>query len=222
MRRISTLAGTAAVATLATVAFSPSAQAATVGSCNLVVPAQVRISSPFQQITASVTGTCTRYGSNFDAYWDAVGAASLSDSLWFNGPTTKWDVHSYTALGVRTWKPGDSIEWQTLQKFTQNAPKTDIRAGSWSSLRASRSGSKVTLSANGTRWSTSWEKPIAHQTTATIQYRNAGSSTWNTLKTQSVNGAFSYSYKTSATRDYRVTYNASKYIWAATSPTVRK
>lgn len=224
MRRMSTLAGTAALATLATVAFSPSAQAATIGSCRLVVPAQVRIVGPYQHVKPTVTGTCTSYASSLSASWDGYASTGFEDFLWFDQKVSDdWDIYDWHPFGTVTWRPSGASEDVNYDEFTQNTPTTTVRLGSWTSLKAVRSGSRVTLTSTGTRYATTVQKRIPWQTTATLQYRPVGTTTWKTLKkATATKGALTYSYTSKAARDYRVSYAGGTTIWSSTSSTVRK
>lgn len=179
--------------------------------------------SPYQLVQPTVTGGCAYYASDLSAAWSGYTSQGQEDYVWFyNSSRETWDIYDSRTLGTVTWRPAGADESRTYNSFTQNSPTTDIRVGSWSSLYASRYGTQVNVWGNASRYSTYWQKPIAWQTTATIQYRNVGSTTWNTLKTVSINGSYKYTYYTSAQRDYRVVFAGTQYIWSNTSTTVRK
>lgn len=216
-------AGATALATFAAVAVAPTADAAVIGSCRLVVPSTVRITSSYQHITPTVTGGCSYYASSLFAVWSGYTSQGAEDSLYFDRSGSQhWDVYDWHSLGRVTWRPEGADESINYNEFTQNSPTTDVRLGSWSTIKATRSGTSVTLSSNGARWSSYWGKPIAFETSASFQYKDVGSSTWRTLVTKSVKGSASYSYRTSATRDYRVVYSTTATTWGVTSNTARK
>ena len=212
-----------AVAGVALVASAvPAAHADVVGNCQLRVPASVRVSTPYQHISPSVSGTCAGYANSLYALWDLYSAAGWEDYVDFDYALTgSWDVYDDVRLGRWTWRPGGALEEATGNEFTQNAPATEIRVGSWTRMTASRSGSMVNLWVNGNRYSTMYDKPIPWQTTATIQYRNVGSSSWQTLTSRSVSGGFTFRASAPVTRDYRVVYAGSPTIWGSTSSVVR-
>ena len=224
MRRMSTLAGTAALATLATAAFSPSAQAATSGTCRLVVPAQVRIVGPYQAVKTTLSGTCTSYASSVFATWTGYTSQGAEDGVLFDSVTSDyWDIYGWHTPGVVSWREAWATEQNNWNEFTPNTPTTTVRLGSWTSLKAVRSGSRVTLTSTGTRYATTVQKRIPWQTTATLQYRPVGTTTWKTLKkATATKGALTYSYTSKAARDYRVSYAGGTTIWSSTSSTVRK
>lgn len=134
-----TVSSAAAVAILASIAFSPTAQADVIGSCRLVVPATVRIQSPYQHISASVTGGCSysQYSQYLYAAWDGYTSAGMEDFLWFNQSTVDaWDIDDSHTLGLVTWRPDSAASWNEnsdspYNEFTQNAPTSDIRLGRW-------------------------------------------------------------------------------------------
>ena len=217
------MAAVAAAVTGTTLGLAPTAHADVIGSCTLNVPSQVRVVGHYQHIVAKVSGGCSFYAANLSASWDGYTTNGMDDFLWFDQRTTEdWDVYDFHTLGRVTWRPSSAGEDATYNEFTQNTPVTDIRVGSWASIGASRSGTRVNLWGNGTRYSPSWGKNIAWQSTATIQYRAVGSSTWRTLTSLKVNGGFKYSYTTSAVREYRVQYAGTSSVWPASSSTVKK
>lgn len=119
MRRMSTLAGTAALATLATVAFSPSAQAATSGTCRLVVPAQVRIVGPYQAVKTTLSGTCTSYASSVFATWTGYTSQGAEDGVLFDSVTSDyWDIYDWHTLGVVSWREAWATEQNNWNEFT--------------------------------------------------------------------------------------------------------
>lgn len=228
MRRSIRLAGALALTTLATVALSPAshASAAVIGSCRVSVPSQIRISGPYQHVTAKLDGGCAlpdRVG-NTGAAWTGYTSSGASEFLYFDGAASDdLDLYDWnTTLGVMSWRPEGAYERVNYDEYTQNAPKTEIRLGSWTALKASRSGSKVTFSGNGVRYSATYQQNLPWETVATISYRNVGSSTWVNLKSLKVRGSFTWTTTSSRARDYRVYYAGTPQIWPSTSGTVRK
>ncbi len=198
------------------------------GSCNLVAPTTARVIKGNSSLPVSVTGGCALHPMDF-AVWELSGAVQDSevafDTVFFIGSyRTTWDTSNLSPLGTRAWVGYGAADTND-HEYSQNAPKTTTKVGSWAGLQTKRSGNKITLDSRAVRFATSldYNIPWAGQG-ATIQYRTVGSSIWTNLKlaTTDSRGAISYSYTTTATRDYRVIYNEAAYIWGATSPTSRR
>ncbi|MBO1755085.1 hypothetical protein [Allobranchiibius sp. CTAmp26] len=199
------------------------------GSCSLVVPAAVRVVRPGTAVPVRVTGGC------------AVSAHPSTIAGWYIGPErapvdyisfdfsnrSSWEVFSFTPLGTRTWL-GDvafDADSENERDYAQNAPRTTVKVGSWAGLSSSRKGNTVTLSTRVVRYSTSRDENIVWAgENGVIQYRAVGGTAWTALKniTSSAKGTASYTYTSSAARDYRVVYGETTYVWGATSPTSRR
>lgn len=193
----------------------------TIGSCSLVVPATARVVQDYFQLPVRVTGGCAISDLPWAA-WIIGSSDDPRDFIVFSGERSSvWELFNDTPLGVRTWRPDGAFNNPFTAQYTQNSPTTTVKVGSWASLTASRSGSKVTINTRAVRYATSLDRNIAWAgNPVTIQYRAKGASTWNTLRNATTNsaGAVQYSYTTSATREYRAVYAGTPYIWEATTP----
>lgn len=96
----------------------------------------------------------------------------------------------------------------------------DVRAMSWGYLATSRSGSTVNLTVRGLRfWTSTGSNGNWAGAKGVIQYRDAGSSTWKSLKNVVTDGTGhdAYAYTTSAKRSYRVLFPNQPTIWGSVS-----
>lgn len=194
------------------------------GTCKLIVPTTARVVGSYQQIPVSITNGCVLHPEPF-AVWYIGNEEDPKDFIFFiDEKRTTWDMFSDTPLGKRTWRAGGAFD-AADHEYLQNTPQTTVKVGSWAGVQTTRSGNKVTIKPRSVRYATSLDRniPWAGQS-GMIQYRAAGASSWTDLKSvvNNASGTTSYTYTTSATRDYRVVYNEATYIWGATSPTSRR
>ncbi|AKU17595.1 hypothetical protein VV02_19995 [Luteipulveratus mongoliensis] len=192
-----------------------------IGSCYLVVPATARVVQPYSPIAIRLTGGCA-ISDRPNAAWTVGPDDRAYDFAYFDHARTgTWNLFVDTPLGKRTWKGNFAYTYDETAQYTQNAPVTTVKVGSWAGLSTSRSGSKVTINTRTVRYSTSYQQPIAWAgATGWIQFKAKGASTWKTIKNVTTNssGTYAYSYTNSGTGDYRVVYAEAAYIWGATSP----
>jgi hypothetical protein len=213
---MTTLAGTPAIA-------EPSSVNA--GTCSVVVPNRVAISTPYRGIPVRLASNCASAGvvyASWDGYHPTQGWEAI---LIFDESTSDiWDLYDWEDLGRWTWRPGSA--WDAdYDDVAQNTPYTDIKLASWTALTATRSGTKVTLNVSVARYAYSLDKFVSWAgAVGQIQYRVPGTTTWQPLKsvTASSTGKYTYAYTTSAVREYRVYFPATAYIWNVASPTVRR
>ena len=227
IRHIAAAATVPAIAALTVAVAAPAQAAPTYGSCSLVVPSTARVVKGGTQVPVRLTGGCT-LNTVDPAVWALSGSPDTEagvDMVYFSKSNrSTWQGWSNSPLGTRTWE-GLGATDTNGHKYSQNAPKTTTKVGSWAGLQTKRSGNTITLDSRAVRYATSLNYNIAWAGQgATIQYRTVGSSIWTNLKLATTNssGAISYSYTTTAKRDYRVVYNEATYIWGATSPTSRR
>ncbi len=195
------------------------------GSCKLLVPRTARVVQDLYEVPVSVTGGCALHPGPTAIWYVGRNIEDSTDGIFFDGAKrSTWDLYYDTPLGTRTWTGLGAID-DNDNEYSQDAPKTTVKVGSWAGLQTKRSGNKITLNSRAVRYATSldYNIPWAGQG-GVIQYRTVGSSIWTNLKLFTTNsaGATSYSYTTTAKRDYRVLYNEAAYIWGATSPTSRR
>ena len=201
----------------------PATSTAPYGTCKLVVPSTIRLDRAGYFGYIGLTGGCALHP-GISAAWFAGG-----DTFTGSNYTVLFDhddafLGGNDTLGVLSWKGWFAFDDQG-HTYTQDTPQTTIKVGSWAGLQTSRSGSKVTINTRAVRYATSLDKNIPWAgETGVIQYRPKGGTAWTSLKSFSTNsaGATSYSYTSTATRDYRAVYTEQPYIWGATSPTSQR
>ncbi|UIJ33960.1 hypothetical protein [Allobranchiibius sp. GilTou73] len=203
----------------------PHAAGSSYGTCSLVPPARVRVVQQFALFNNRLTGGCVLHNGP-SAIWyigDSLGQ-SISSVLFDHETSGVAPLFAETPLGQQTWKGWIAFDAEG-HNYTQNTPTTTFKVGSWAGLQTSRSGSKVTIDTRAVRYATSldYNIPWANET-GVIQYRAKGGSAWTSLKSFTTNsaGATSYSYTSTATRDYRAVYTEQSTIWGATSPTSQR
>ncbi|MBO1767710.1 MULTISPECIES: hypothetical protein [unclassified Allobranchiibius] len=212
------------------------------GTCRLVVPATARVVRPGTAVPVRVTGGCALHAdSSTLAGWYVGTSDNPSDYIFFDfSNRATWELYSFTPLGTRTWRGDGALDADAASApgegsdptsggssgddagYAQNAPRTTVKVGSWAGLSTSRKGNTVTLRTRVIRYSTGRDEniPWAGQV-GVIQYRASGATKWTALKNVRSNaaGVASYSYTSSAARDYRVVYGEAQYVWGTTSPT---
>ncbi|MEO8850286.1 MAG: hypothetical protein ABI360_01025 [Allobranchiibius sp.] len=203
------------------------------GTCSLVVPAKVKVQENFFAVPVRTTGGCTLHpglkaiwyvGQDLPSSNEGVLFENTYRSDWLVIGSTFGDSYetiSPTPLGTRTWRGFAAVDAQN-HSYTQNAPQTTLKVASYAGLSASRANGRTTLNTRTVRYATSLDRNIAYAgETGAIQYRPVGGSAWTGLKNVVTNsrGAYSYTYSTSQTREYRVVYDEQAYIWGTTSPT---
>ncbi len=195
------------------------------GSCRLIVPRTARVVQDFYEVPVRVTGGCALHPGPTAIWYIGRNFMDSTDGIFFDdAKSSTWDLYNDTPLGTPTWTGLGAVD-DNDNFYSQDAPRTTVKVGSWAGLQTKRSGNTITIDSRAVRYATSLDYtiPWAGQG-ATIQYRTIGSSIWTNLKLATTNpkGAITYNYTTTAKRDYRVRYNEAAYIWGATSPTSRR
>jgi hypothetical protein len=222
--RLKSLLVAVGLVTTGLVAATPTASAA--GTCSLYVPSKLTISQPYRAITVTLGPNCAAAGVN-DAFWTAYHPSQgpQGAAAFFDGDQSEIvDLYDYASVGVWNWRPGGAYG-SMGERVYQYSPYTDVRLGSYTRVAATRTGTKVTLRTSAARYWPGGEKFIGWaDARGQIQYRTPGSTTWRGLKEIYSNGigAYSYTYTTTAARDYRVVLRSTATIWGSTSPIVRR
>lgn len=193
------------------------------GTCKLVVPATIRLTSdPMSSMPSwpSLTGGCSLHD-GVTASWYAGGDSPSTAAYLALFDLGNFDGYAdMDFVGTMTWKGRFAFDEQG-HTYLQNSPVTTVKVGSWAGLQTSRAGSKVTINTRAVRYATSYGRNIPWAgETGVIQYRDKGTNTWTDLTSFTTNsaGATSYSYTSTATRDYRAVYAEQRYVWGTTSP----
>ena len=193
------------------------------GTCNLSVPSRVAIGKPYLALQGKVTGNCTTPNSlaAWNLYHPSYGAI---DGLLFDNQTAQqWDVYDNYPIGVMTWKGIGAWDGANAT-LTQNAPVSTVKlaAGAW--ISSSRTADVVTLKGTSLLYSVSTNKYFKRPAGGVFQFREIGSTTWQTLKSVYTNkyGEVTLAYRFSKTRDYRFALYSTSISWDLGSATTRR
>jgi hypothetical protein len=196
---------------------------AAAGTCSLSVPSRVAIGKPYVGLPAKITGNCTTSGSwsGWNLVHPSLGAV---DGLAFdNVNSVTWDVYSDYPIGAMTWRGAGS--WDAANNaLTQNAPASTVKlaAGAW--ISSSRTADVVTLKGTSLLYSVSTNKYFKRSAGGVFQFREIGSTTWQTLKSVYTNkyGEVTMAYRYSKTRDYRFSLYSTSISWDLGSAVTRR
>jgi hypothetical protein len=224
MRVLSFLAA-AGVVTAGLVASAPAADAA--GSCSLYVQSKISIGTPYREITVKEGPNCAAAGVT-DAAWTAYHPTQGMQAIAYFENSARTDyINIYdwdAAPGKWTWRP-DYAWTANYTDVYQYTPVTDVRLASYGRVYPTRTGTKVNIKTTAMRYWAGDSRFIGWSgARGQIQYRTPGTTTWKGLKDvySTSTGTYSYTYYTSAVREYRVVLNAVSTIWESTSPVVKK
>ncbi|TCO49224.1 hypothetical protein EV646_103202 [Kribbella antiqua] len=223
MRLLSFLAA-AGVFAGSLVASAPAADAA--GTCSLYVQSRISIGTPYKEITVKQGPNCAAAGVT-DAAWTAIHPTKGWQAVAYfeNSARTDYiDVYSDAPLGRWTWRPDYAWDASYTDVY-QYTPVTDVRLASYGRVYPTRSGSKVNIKTAAMRYWAGGDRFIGWSgARGQIQYRTPGTTTWKGLKDvySTSTGTYSYTYNTTAVREYRVVLYAVSTIWESTSPIVKK
>ncbi len=164
-----------------------------------------------------------------EAFWDAIHpnhgfVASISFMNYAR--SARFYVNDYTRIGRWTWKGTLAFDYQG-QLVYQWPTHTDVRLASYGRVAVVRIGSKINVRTTAMRY---WQHDSNGKfigwsgARGLIQYRTPGTATWKGLKEvySYSNGTYSYTYTTTASREYRVILRDVSTIWGSTSPVVRR
>jgi hypothetical protein len=212
---------------LVTAGLITTAPAATaVGMCSLHVPSRFSIGAPSRAVTVTEGPNCAAAGV-VDAVWLAHHPTTgVVNGAIFEGGARSEVVELVDAmpLGRWTWQPGGAYD-AAGDTVAQYSPYTDVRVASYGRVAAKRAGAKVKLRTTAARYWQGGSRFIKWAgARGQLQYRTPGSTTWHGLKEvySDPSGTYSYTYTTTAARDYRVVLRATGTIWESTSPAVHR
>ncbi|MEV6286405.1 hypothetical protein [Kribbella sp. NPDC051770] len=197
---------------------APVANAQAAGTCNVSVPTRVAISKPLLVLPGKVSGDCNRAGNQ--SLW-VLNHPSKGDVNFIGWDAADpdldgtWWVYSTDAIGTQTFQGRGSGNADGTT-YTQNSAPTTVKlaAGAW--ISSSRTGDVVTLKGTSLLYSVSNNVFFKRSAAGVFQFREKGSTTWQTLKgglwTNS-KGEVSLSYKYSKVRDYRFSLYSTSISW---------
>jgi len=162
---------------------------------------------------------------NWDGYHPTQGIQEIM--LFDHVSSVVWDLYDWQPIGRWQWRPAGAHDSGYNEVYQYGPYYTDVRLASYGRVTATRYGSKVSVTTAAARYWQSGSKIIGWSgARGQIQWRAPGTTTWRGLKEVYSNsgGNYSYTYTTSAVRDYRVVlYDATaNTIWGSTSPVVRR
>jgi hypothetical protein len=185
--------------------------------CNVSIQSKVAIRSPKTVAKAGLSPTCALFNRK-TAAWSVKnpsGAAASTVSFTTSAPTTTWTLPDSVKPGTYTAKPAGATN--TLgEPMAQNTSTAIVRLASHLTLRATRSGKKVTF-----KVATSTYSPSANKFTPTgkrgavIQYRTCATCAWKVLKKvkTSSTGKVSFTINQKSVRYYRAVTGNTATIW---------
>jgi hypothetical protein len=203
--------------------FAAKAGATAAGTCNLSIPSRVAIGKPYLALQGKVTGTCT--APNSASAWQLVHPSLGPGPVlpFDNANSAPWDVTSDYPIGTMTWRGIGAVD-AANNPLTQNAPVSTVKlaAGAW--ISSSRTADVVTLKGTSLLYSVSNNTYFKRPAGGVFQFREIGSTTWQTLKSVYTNkyGAVTLSYRFSKTRDYRFSLYSTSISWDLGSATTRR
>jgi hypothetical protein len=192
----------------------------------LYIPSRISIGQPYRAVTATLGPNCAAAGVT-DAGWTAFHPTQgeiVSAFFPDRARTEIVDVYDWAPLGRWTWRPSFAYD-AALHDVSQYSPYTDVRLASYGRVTVTKTGTRVNIKTAAMRyWQTESRFIGWSGARGLIQYRTPGTTTWHGLKEvySTTAGQYSYTYNTSAVRDYRVVLRATGTIWESTSPSVRR
>lgn len=219
LRRLGALAASVLFAAGLGVATAPAASAACEYFADL--PSRISIDRPLVRIAVPLRG-CEGV---FDyASADVYGPDGLSDILIYDGARTDyWYLYDWERPGVYDTLDGDG--WTVDdQAVTWRGDTSVVKFGAWAGISAARSGSRVTLTAQASRYDATSERFIGYgNRVIAIQHCLTHTSSCSTLAYARTNsaGRATITVTAPALRSYRVTFGESSSFWGATSARIR-
>jgi hypothetical protein len=202
--------------------------ASAVGTCSMLVPSRFSINQYARNFTVPQGRNCAAAGVA-DAFWFAYhptkGAVNLGAAYVDGARSTQIALIDTMPVGKWTWKGSLATDAAYSSEVFQYPAYTDVRLGSSARIIPTRAGTKVNLRTKAMRYWQRGHKFIGWSgARGRIEYRTPGTSVWRPLKEvySTSTGAYSYTYRTTAVREYRVVFTTVPTIWGSTSPVRRR
>ncbi|ADB32379.1 hypothetical protein Kfla_3318 [Kribbella flavida DSM 17836] len=196
----------------------PVSKAAAAGTCTLSLPWRVAVGRPMLTLYGKRTGTCAVSGNTSGWVLNHPSQGEVNGILWH--PTDpfgngRWEVPAEHPIGSMVWKGVGSINADGSEHTQNNLPVTvKLAAGAW--ISSARTGDVVTLKGTSLLYSVSTNSYFKRSAAGVFQFRERGSSTWQTLKggvwTNS-KGEVTMAYRYSKVRDYRFSLYSTPISW---------
>ncbi|HET6152556.1 MAG TPA: hypothetical protein VFE15_06335 [Marmoricola sp.] len=192
-------------------------------TCSIVLPSQVRVTSPKTRIVARKGSGCTATHTTYAAWVVRHVTAGYANTYIFNGTsastTSTWTRYDDEPTGTYQLVPQDALSTNN-DVVPQNSPRIVVRFGSRLALTAHRSGKHVTLRTTLTRYVPSANRFKAWASRSVVlSYRTCTTCAWHRLRVRhgDAHGVASYSVTASAKRQYRAVVGATATIWGSTA-----
>jgi hypothetical protein len=223
LRRLVVVPILAMVAGLLLVTAGPASAA---GSCSVVVPRRLAISSPVQTFHARLAGDCARAHMDFASWNVTHPAVGVSDILIFDAGqvSDSWRFYDWEHLGTYQVVPRSAWDVSS-HPLSENTGRMSIRLVSHVSLRVTRSGKFVILRSTATRYrpSVSGFRPWSGKLVS-LGYRTCETCRWHhigTRRTDRHGRIRSRRVSAPSIRQFRARLTRMSTTWGSTSGAVR-
>ncbi|MFB6725597.1 hypothetical protein ACFCV3_35835 [Kribbella sp. NPDC056345] len=194
-------------------------------TCSPGVPYKLVVSRPDAYVDFRLGRDCPRTVAS--ASWDVTRPDGYSIGFGCGvGQTCRAAIYELPIGRAAKWEPTSGIGWdKNGRKVADLVPATSmVKTGAAIGLTGVRQGTKTTVYARATYYSTKSKAFTRHHGRVLFQKRDIGSNTWTDLGWAYPNtktGAASYTIITNRSRDYRVYVPSSSTVWYAYSATKR-
>jgi hypothetical protein len=199
--------------------------AAVGGTCSVVVPAKIRLDSPYEIITARLAADCDGSAVSYASWNVRHSYYGPSDIVIFDGSDSdSMGFYDWEHLGRYYVEPGGAYDSE-YDELQQNTTQFTVKLGTRAYLTTSRSGRTVTLNARTTSYRPSVDAFRAWSSAkVTLQYKTCLSCAWKSLATLTTGTKGTASYRTTSTsaRYYRAIAGETSSRWGRTSSTSRR
>ena len=186
-------------------------------TCGVVVPSKVRVNQPVEKVATHLGSRCAELNVSY-ASWKVLDAArDFAGSLVFDATSTDtWTVFDDDRMGRYLVQPKSGRSADDTE-VPQNSPTPVVRRDSRLAFGGWRSGGYATARATLTRYSAAADafRPWA-SAHVVLSYRSCRTCAWHWLRTMttSSHGQAGYRFRSSSTRDYRMTSAGTDQTWA--------
>lgn len=189
------------------------------GTCSVLVPAKVYISSGTTVITARPGSDCSAAGME-SASW-AISPSDYGDSFDFYNGSLSSTYTFYTdldRLGTHHAVPTGASSSNGFNDIAQNSPSFVIKYRSYAYASSARSGTRVHVHGLIRRWS---NNGLIAPSGRTVYLQRYSAGAWHTLsgysRTTDAAGHVEYYFTQASAYHYRVYALESSYVWGTNS-----
>jgi hypothetical protein len=222
--RLKSLLATLGLVAAGAVVSAPAAEAAP--TCSLLIQSRVAIRYQAEFTQVFLGSNCYYYGVHRAQWGGYHPTRGRQQSFSYEGTTSApWTIGGNESLGRWTWQPEGAWTEDGTPVYQYGPYYTDIRLASYARVVLTRIGTKINVKTTAMRSWVGGGKFIGWAgARGQIQYRTPGTTAWKGLKEvySYSNGTYSYTYTTSARREYRVVIRDVPTIWGSTSPVIER